>query len=103
MPQASTTPDTSRPSTQGNLSDLIAGNWPSRIFQSIGLMLAAFTFSRISFGPGVGIGSFWNFITSREPNLSILTTSISVMKHSSDWLQLSERREQSALSRTEHL
>src|SRR5262249_39464603 len=50
-------------------------------------MLAAFTFSRISFGPGVGIGSFRNFITSREPNLSIMTTSIVVMKHSLDLLQ----------------
>src|SRR6516165_4389287 len=71
----------------------IAGNWPSRIFQSTGLMLAAFTFSKISFGPGVGIGSFRNFITSREPNLSIMTTSISAMKHSSDLLQFHKVRE----------
>src|SRR6516162_884603 len=56
-------------------------------------MLAAFTFSRISFAPGVGIGSFRNFITSREPNLSIMTTSISAMKHSSDLLQFQKVRE----------
>jgi hypothetical protein len=76
-----------------SLSDLIAGNRPSRIFQSTGLMLAAFTFSRISFGPGVGIGNFRNFITSREPNLSIMTTSISAMKHSSGLLQFQKVRE----------
>src|SRR5215472_5198685 len=111
MPQASTTPDTSRPSTQGSLSDLIAGNWPSRIFQSTGLMLAAFTFSWISFGPGVGIGSLRNFITSREPNLSIMTTSISAMKHSSDLLQFQIVREartflrnlETCCPRSEHL
>src|SRR5262249_47197515 len=57
-------------------------------FQSTGLMLAAFTFSRISFGPGVGIGMFRNFITSREPNVSIMTTSIIAMKYSSGLLQL---------------
>src|SRR5262249_2609088 len=50
-------------------------------------------FSRISFGPVVGIGSFRNFITSREPNLSINTTSISAMKHSSDLLQFQKVRE----------
>src|SRR6516165_10196844 len=76
-------------------------------------MLAAFTFSRISFGPGVGIGSFRNFITSREPNLSIMTTSISAMKHPSDLLQFQIVREartflrnlesRACCPRTEHL
>src|SRR5215813_5193798 len=55
------------------MSDLTAGYRPSRIFQSTGLMLAAFTFTSISFGPGVGIESFRNFIT---PSGGILTPSI---------------------------
>src|SRR5262249_16465214 len=74
------------------MSDLTAGYLPSRIFQSTGLMLAAFTLSRISFGPGAGIGRLRYFITSREPNESILTTSIMVMRHSWYMLKFSGAR-----------
>src|SRR5262249_27981246 len=65
-------------------------------------MPAAFTFSRISFGPGVGIGIFRNFITSREPNVSILTTSIMVMRHSWILLQFNRARTHSLPSSTIH-
>src|SRR5262249_12053061 len=101
-PQASTMPDMSRPSTKGSLSDLTTGYRASRIFQSIGLTLAAFTFSRISFGAGVGIGIFRNFITSRKPNVSILTTSIMVMRHSWNLLQLNRARTNSLSISTIH-
>jgi hypothetical protein len=54
IPTASTTPETSQPSTSGIRATVM--DW-ARFHQSVGLTPAAWTATRISLTPGAGLGS----------------------------------------------
>ena len=60
-------PEQSRPSVRGKDGGKMLASMPRRIFQSIGLTLAALTFSSTWAGPAPGAGTSSRRITSGPP------------------------------------
>ena len=63
-PLPTTTPATSQPGAAGNWTVIMGSSPPDMTFQSTGLMPAAFTFTRTSPGPTLGMG--WSVSSSTE-------------------------------------